>query len=299
MTLNPGTLNLNTPSGNPSTPLPETPPGQQSGSQGTGGTQTPPSTPATGQGSQPGSPEGDNNTQIHLSKTDLENRVAKAKRSGVREMLSALGFENLDNPDKLKQAQSDLGNMLTFARELLSALSPEGLDDPDSLKQAQSDLRDLLAFAREQQTAQMTAEEKVQQEITTLQDQISTLKRRNNKLQADLDAARSAQASVESELSDHKRSTAIIAAAQGANHPADVVIWAKTYQPDLFDSVLKDDGTPSEAAAKRIVEACKKARPEYFGRVTLGSPPNLGAKPPSGTQLPNDKQGQGTGTTRW
>ncbi len=86
-------------------------------------------------------------------------------------------------------------------------------------------------------------------------------------LQAQLDQARR-----------DRRDDAIRAEADDlrALNPDDVIAWAASAQPDLFAAALDDP-----AAVRQLVQACKAARPHFFGSSAPGSPSNFGAQPPS------------------
>lgn len=267
MSLQGGTLNspTNSPSGNQTDP-PATPPGQQSGAPGQPDPQTSPSTPpATGQGQQTGLQEGDDDTgKLSLTKEALDARIEKASRSGVRDHLKALGFQDVDTPEGVQAAQ-------------------------DKIKQ-------LLTYAQQQLDAQMSAEEKVQQQIADRDQRITSLSSKVNQLETDLHAAQAAKQQADADLVTYKRSATVIAAATEAAHPQDVVTWAQAHKPDLFEAVLTDEGTPDEKAAQKVVDACKAERPEYFStRIVPGSPPNRGAKPPR--RVPTDDEQTPKNTT--
>jgi hypothetical protein len=246
MTLKPDTLQIDgtsvppTPSSTPppATP-PGTPPGQQTGDKGSGTSgQTPPSTTGTAPGQQSGSGGGSRDTLTEtLTKADLDARIEKAKRSGTREVLKALGFTNLDSLDDLTQAQSELADLLTFAREA--------------------------------KAAQMTADEKVQQHMTDLTKRAETAEK---KLADEQKARRDA----DDRYTTYVRGQAIINAAQAARHPEDVVGWAEKNQPDAFKTVLTADGSVDGPVVAAIVKACREDRKDWF-ETDPGSPSNAEA----------------------
>lgn len=230
-----------------------TAPGQQSGQDGgqsSGQTSTP---TGTSPGHQEGKGEGGSDT-LQVSKADLEKRIDKAKRSGVREVLQALGFESLDSPDAIQKAQADLA--------------------------------DLVAFAREQRKAQMTAEEQVA-------EQVKDAVRRAEAAEARLQQAEARAAAAAKALVEHVRDGAVLAEAGKAKHPEDVLIWARTYAADKLAKIVDEanlfteDGSVNpeaikvdQNAVKDLVTECMKARREWFQVGGPGSPSNAGGKPP-------------------
>ncbi len=263
MTLNPDTLNQTPPSGTPPATPPATPPGQQSGASGQSGAQTPTSPPATAPGQQSGASE----VTTVLTKDQLEERVAQAKRSGVREIFEALGFT--------------------------------GLDDPAKLTLAQTELADLLTFAREQKRAQLTAEQRVQADLTTAQQNALDEKTKRESAEKERDTA-------QQQLRDYLLRSTITAAAAGAVHPSDVYdLYAKVYMKDQLAGVIKagvplfaEDGTfdpnaINQDAVKAIIDKCHEERKEWWQNTIqrmLGSPSNAGATPPAGDVTKLEKQ---------
>jgi hypothetical protein len=173
----------------------------------------------------------------------LDARIDQAKRSGTRDVLEAAGFKNLDTPEGVEKAKTDMAA--------------------------------LLQFALAQQAEKMTADEKVQKQLKDLTDERDAARKT---LQTEQDAHKQAVARFET----LQRTIALTKAASGAHHPDDIMTWAQANQPDELAKVLKNDGTPDEAQAKKIVEACKQARPDWF-TVTPGVPSNAGGRP-----LPGD-----------
>lgn len=145
-----------------------------------------------------------------------------------------------------------------------------GLTDIDALK---ATLEDGKKLARDKQTEQ-------------------------ERVSSDLEAAQTANAELKQKIAEHEQKatetqqkldrqrtdTAILTAANGAKRPDDVLLWARS--PDgqkYLDQVLDDDNNVVGGKVKELVEACQKARPEWFGGRTPGSPSNAGAKPPQQT----------------
>lgn len=173
---------------------------------------------------------------------DFNARIEQARRSGVRELLTALGFDNLDTPDAVAQAQQDLA--------------------------------DLVAFAREQRQAQMSAEERIQAQIEEAQRRLQAAEQRAQ-------AAEQRAQEVERQRNDYVRRTEVIAEAsrQGARYPDDVWGWALVNSQDDLEPIINEDGSVNREAVKRIVEAHAAARPELYRGNTPGSPSNAGARP--------------------
>ena len=178
--------------------------------------------------------------KITLGREAFNARIDKAKAAGQRALLQTLGFEDLDDPAKLSAAQSEL--------------------------------KELIAFARERRQAEMTAEERYQQELASAQEQANTLKQR---LQEML-------------MQERKRTLqgAIVKAAQaeGATQPDDVYAWAVAYAEGDVSALLNggegDSWELNEEGVKALIEKCKTERPDKFKPQHPGIPSNRGAKPP-------------------
>ena len=158
--------------------------------------------------------------------------------------------------DRAKQAKQ------SAQADLLKAL---GVDDLDALKT-------LLKEAANLKQAQMSESEKLQAEA-------EKAAKRAAELEAALNAER--QAARES-----KRDAAIKEAAKSVENPGDVVVWAQANAADQLAKTLTDDGAVDDKAVKELVEACRKARPNWFTAGGPGSPSNHDGKVPN----PLDKQ---------
>ena len=223
---------------------PDTPPGHQTGREGDPpADSTPPSTTGTAPGDQRGQQEGEGDGDDALPRTldDLNRRIAKAQRSGVRRLLADLGFENLAQPDALQAAQRELADLVQFAREQ---------------RQAQA----------EQAQGEQTALERAQAQIDALRKQVEAAEQRA----AELEQARR----------NDRRDAAILAAARHATDPSDVLAWAKTDGQQHLETVLDDAGEVVAEQIEALVQACRQAKPHYFRSGGPGSPSNAGGKPP-------------------
>ena len=196
----------------------------------------------TAPGHQSGAGEGEGEAELPRSKEALERRIEKAKRAGVRELLAALGFERLETPEALQTAQDEL--------------------------------RGLLEFARQQKAAQMSAEERLAEQLQALEKRVKAAEERAAAAERERDEMRAA-------LQTRTRREAILRAATKARYPDDVVTWAEAQRPDLVGKLLKEDGTADDEVAKTIVAECAKARREWFGAPVLGVPSNHEGRAPS------------------
>lgn len=197
---------------------------------------------------------------------EFKDRIAKERRAGVRELLTALGFDDVDDPDKLAQAQADM--------------------------------KDLLDFARQQQREKLTAEEQVRDDLQTAQDTAQSEQAKRETAEQERDLA-------QTRLREYILRTAITQAAQGAAHPSDVYdLYARAYAQDKLAEVIKpdvdlftEDGVFNPdaidgEAVKAIVDACREDRREWWqgGYRAPGSPSNAGAQPPAGDLSQLEKQ---------
>lgn len=146
-------------------------------------------------------------------------------------------------------------------------LTELGLKDADTLKAALADLSKL-------KEASMTDAEKAVAAKADLEARIAQEAERATQAQKAVEAA---QAELRQE-----RLTAAIMRAANVRYPDDVVAWSQRPEnAELLKKSLSAEGKPDEAGIKALVEACQKARPEWFGmRSGAGSPSNAGAKPP-------------------
>lgn len=213
------------------------------------GNEPPPATPAPAQantgtapGQQGGDGEGDTDADLPKTKDALDKRIEKAKRSGMRDVLTALGFEELDTPEAIQQAQADL--------------------------------QGLVEFARQQREANLTAEERFQQQIQTLTQRVERAEQRAAQAERERDEAREA-------LVAKARHDAILRAAGNAKHPEDVITWAEKNTPDLVATVLNEDGSVNDTVVKQIVTECAKARRDWFSGAVVGVPSNHDGRPPA------------------
>jgi len=186
---------------------------------------------------------------------EFKSRIDQAKRSGVRELLTDLGFQ--------------------------------GVDTPEALEQARQSLAELIQYARQQREASMTAEERMQEQLRSLTSERDSLAQERDRYKQ---AAEQAQRELAEFKADLQRTSALesAAAAAGAIRPGDVVMWARTYRPAEFAQILDDNQALNEEQLKAIVDACQADRGEWFAARTPGSPSHAGAKPPAAP--PADQQ---------
>lgn len=191
--------------------------------------------------------------QTTMPTATFNARLEQERRAGVRELLTALGFQ---------------------------------ASDPAAYEQALTGMRDLVTFAREQQRAQLTAEQRVQADLQTAQQQAQQATGQVTTLTAERDAART-------QLRTFVLRSQIVTAAAGAAHPEDVYTWALANQRENVDKILMadqplfaEDGTLNPKAInadpiKVIIEECKKARRDWFRPEHPGIPSNANAQPPT------------------
>jgi len=210
-----------------------------------------------GSGTQTNQANAGQNTQVpmvSMPQSSFNDRLAQERAAGIRALLQELGFEQVQTPEGLAQAQTAM--------------------------------RDLLTFARQQQEAQMTADQKVQASLEAATQRAAKAETQVTTLTAERDTARD-------QLRSYVLRAQIVAAATGASYPDDVFNWAVQNQPDSMTAVLKTDqplfnadGTLNAAAIdqdaiKKIVSACAQARPTWFRHPGHGgSPSNGSAQPP-------------------
>ena len=189
---------------------------------------------------------------------DFKARMEQAQRSGQRALLTAMGFADLEDPDRLQAAIEQMGS--------------------------------LVAYARERQQAEMTAEERHAAELKTLQAERDAALSERDTARADAEAIRAEFVAYKDSL---QRNAAIQAVAkrQGAHRPEDVTVWAEKNRPDELAAVLAD-GKIDEAAATAIVDACAADRPEWFTPRGPGAPSHSGGRPPTAPQLDDTKKEQ-------
>lgn len=185
---------------------------------------------------------------------DFNSRIEQAKRSGVRDLLVALGFK------------------------------PETVDDPAALTQVQQDLQTTITYAKSQREADMTAEQKLQAQIDDLTTKLTAAESR-------LKTASDEVAQEREKMLNYRRSNELRRAAEtaGARHPEDVLTWAQTNAADKLPTILNEDGTVNQDVIKTVLSDCGKARPEWFRGMQPGSPSNADGRPPSTNQTIQDR----------
>lgn len=152
-------------------------------------------------------------------------------------------------PGRLERAKA------SSRAELLKEL---GIDDPAAAKAA-------LEEARKIKEGQMTEAQKVAAEA--------------EKLKTKLQEAEAKAAAAEAARVQLLAATAVKSAAskEGAEFPEDVVEYATKVGMTLA-GMVKEDGTVDDAQVKKLIEAAKKQRPNWFKSGGAGSPSNSGGK---------------------
>jgi hypothetical protein len=198
----------------------------------------------------------DSNTQ--QPPTDVKPTEATPAQATVGANASEIRFTSAALEERLdRERKSAVTGLLT---EL-------GLKDADTLKAALADLSKL-------KEASMTDAEKAVAAKADLEARLAQEAERTTLAQKAVEAA---QAELRQE-----RLTAAIMRAANVRYPDDVVVWSQRPEnAELLKKSLSAEGKPDEAGIKALVEACQKARPEWFGaRSGPGTPSNAGAKPP-------------------
>lgn len=232
-------------------------PGTGPGDQNRGNEPSPAPAPAqattgTAPGDNGGNPgEGDKEVEADLPRTKeaLDRRVEKAKRAGMRDILTALGFEDLEAPEALQAAQAEL--------------------------------KGLVEFARQQREAALSAEERVEGHIQALTQRAERAEARATRVEQERDRAIAERDDARATLVRKTRHDAILRAAGSAKHPEDVVTWAEGNKPDLVAQVLNEDGSVNEDAVKDILIECARARRDWFAGPGVGVPSNHDGRPPA------------------
>lgn len=103
------------------------------------------------------------------------------------------------------------------------------------------------------------------------------------KLEAEAKEAKDRATQMEQERRLEKRNNAILKALDEAEHPLDVLIWLEANAKSEVEAALADDGTLDEKKVKALVDRAKKDRPNFFKKLTPGSPSNRGGRVPDPT----------------
>jgi len=150
-------------------------------------------------------------------------------------------------PDRLARAEE------SAVKKFLQSIGAESADD------LKSRLTALQTFEEENQTALEHAQKQLDSE---------TKKR---------EAAEVKLADTQAKQRQFVVNTAVTTAAQSARakQPGDVLLWAQSDENTIeLDSLLDDDGNVVDKQVKALVEAAKKARPDWFRGDGPGSPSN-------------------------
>ncbi|HML21818.1 MAG TPA: hypothetical protein PKD09_09230 [Aggregatilinea sp.] len=199
---------------------------------------------------------------VTMPRETFNERIAQERRAGTRELLTEMGFE--------------------------------GVETPEGLVQARTELRTLIDFAREQRRSQLSAEERVAEDLQAAQTAREQAETRATAMETRATTA-------EQQLQQYIRRTVILEAASDARYPEDVYTWALNNQADqvaailVADQSLFENGTLNTAAinrdaAKAIVEECVKARRDWFRAKHPGVPSNAGAQPQQRPDVNSDKK---------
>ncbi len=195
--------------------------------------------------------------KVSMPSDKFKERLERERRAGQRELLKALGFEDVDDPAKLNEAQAAL--------------------------------RDLVQFAQKQREEAMTAEERYQQQLEQAQTEAERMK-------AEAEKARQALQEMQRSLRRRAVQDALMRAAgeAKANRPEDVWAWANTFAAQDVEKLLEiDDNADVNAvddeAVKALIERCKESRADWFRRQHPGVPSNAGARPPVPGQKVDDE----------
>lgn len=135
-------------------------------------------------------------------------------------------------------------------------------------------------------------------DVSTLKDALSKLTQYENERKTETERQaealaqerqkREAAEKTLAELQERQRQTALDsairthAATLRAEHPEDVVTWARSGDHDL-NALLTKDGTPIEEKVKELVEAARRDRPKWFIGTGPGSPSNAEGRAPDHT----------------
>lgn len=206
-----------------------------------------------GQGQQDQDRGQDKPANVTMPRDTFNNRLEQERNAGVRTLLQGMGFE---------------------------------VETPEALAQAQTDMAGLITFAREQREATMTAEERTAATVETANTRATQFEQRATAAEQGRDLA-------QTNLRTFVLRSLIVEAAAGTPHPEDVYTWARGNQLETVDTIFSadlplfnEDGTLNQEAidreaVKQIITKCKEARSEWFRGVHPGVPSNAGANPPA------------------
>lgn len=191
--------------------------------------------------------------------------------------------EHPDFKGRMEQAQR------AGQRALLAALGLEGLETPEAIEQAQQRLAADLQFAKEQREANMTAEQKLTAQITSLTSERDRLAQERDQYKQ---VAEQAQQTLADLQADTVRASALeaAAAAAGVARPADAVMWARAFRSADYGALLGEENAVDDEKVKALIAACAEARPEWFAARTPGSPSHAGAKAPAAPSTDQQKR---------
>lgn len=195
----------------------------------------PPKTPGTtpdnsgkGQGDPPPAPPADDQNPPWLPE-----RLERAQRIAVEDLLKTLGFENTET------LTTALGEFKTL-RE-----------------------------------TQMTEQERQEKAVTDAQAEIAQTKQEAEDLKGQLAAEKQQRL-------DDQRDAAVKDAARdaGAEHPEDIVLYAKS-DAETLAGLMGEEGAVNTEAITALIKKAQEERPIWFGRRGPGSPSNADGKLPS------------------
>lgn len=193
-------------------------------------------------------------TDETTSTTEATGTAGTAAASTTNSGSSTAGISQ-DEVNKL------IGKTRVEAREAARKqfLADLGIEDLDTVKT-------ILTSAKAKEDAEKTETQKLAERLTAAEKRAQD--------------AEAKVSEVETARRIDKRDRLIEKAAADAkaDAPADVIVWAAANQPEALAGTLTADGTVDEAKVKALVDACKTARPKWFGTAGPGAPSNAGGR---------------------
>lgn len=205
--------------------------------------------PASAGENEPDDQDQDDEDQVAMRRDRFNQRLRQERNAGVRELLGTLGFDDIDDPDRLQAAQEQLGDLIQFARDQRQA-------NQTAVERLEGDLD------TERQRHQQT-----QQALSVVENQLAAFVRRDALLKQAADAVDPDD--VVTWARDHR--TDDFEAILVADEP--VFTEDGAFNSDAID----------EDAVKRIIDDCKKEKKHYWSAAQqrqrgAGSPSNSDAK---------------------
>jgi hypothetical protein len=198
--------------------------------------------------------------QVQMHRDRFNRRLQQERRAGVRELLTGMGFENIDDPNSLQAAQQQLGELIQYARDQRQA-------EQSASERLEGDLE-----------TERTQHQQTRDALQSAQAQLTAFVRRDALLSQANDAV-------------DPEDVVIWARTHRPDDYEDILV---DDEPIFTEDGVLNSKAVDQDAVQRIIEECRKEKKHFWEasqnrRKTPGSPSNSDARD-AGEDLAQQKQ---------